>query len=189
MLARSVVIASAGVVLFALLAGATPCTAAIRVGEKAPDFLLQDLDGGYHSVSGYGSYPLVLMFLECDRSVSTSTAPLVQTDIADRYRDQKVMVFGLECSGCGYNELSNFRDQTGVDFPLLLNAGSTQDVYDVPIDSFVLIDGTGTVRYISPGPGVGAYDSNALRTAIDQVLREANNTKAATWGLIKSLYQ
>ncbi len=162
---------------------------AIDVGDRAPDFALRDLDGVTHSISGYASHPILLMFLECDRAVSSSIAPLVQTDLYDAFLGQGLVVLGLDCGGCDIDGVANFRDQTGVEFPLLREAASTQAAYDVEIDSFVLVDGSGVVRAIFRGPGVNAYDAPALRSAIEQILREANNTKAATWGMIKSLYQ
>jgi hypothetical protein len=115
-------------------------------------------------------------------------APLIETEIYGVYAGQELTVLGLDSRDCSLEDLENFRNQTGVDFPILRNASSTQSSYGVPDDSFVLIDGGGIVRYLSLGPGTTSYDASALKTAIERILRDANQTKTATWGVIKSLY-
>lgn len=167
----------------------TPVLArAIEVGDYAPAFSLVDLNGDRHSLNGYQSHPVLLMFLECDAAVSINQAPLVENNIYEIYREDGVQVLGLECRNADRMSLENFRDQTGVEFPLLRDAASTQNDYGVPIGSFVLIDGYGVVRYVSLGPDFSAYDPSALRQAIGQVLQEAANTEVKTWGMIKALY-
>jgi peroxiredoxin len=177
------------VALLAMLAFLVPVSAiAVGVGDSAPSFSLTDLNGDRHSLMGYQSHPVLLMFLESDASVSINQAPLVQNNIYESFRDDDVQVLGLECRNADRSELENFRDQTGVEFPLLRDAASVQNDYGVPIGSFVLIDGFGVVRYVSLGPDFSAYDPSGIRTAINQVLQEAANTAVKTWGLIKALY-
>lgn len=178
-------------ILWLLLAAAALLASpsgAVRVGDPAPDFRLADLSGRSHSLSGYSAHPVLLMFLECDATVSIAVAPLVETDFHRRYSSQGLAVLGVECSGCSRSGLDDFRNQTGVGFPLLLEGVSTQAAYAVPLGSFVLIDGSGIVRYVAEGPGIEGYDASSMRGAVEMILREANNTKTATWGQIRSLY-
>ena len=177
------------VLLGLLLVGLAPGSAlAIEVGEEAPDFSLTDLDGLEHTLSGYSSHPVLLMFLACDTDVSHALAPLVQIDLQEVYASEDFRVLGIESGGGSLEEVTQFRNVTGVHFPLLLDGAETRLVYDVPATSFVLVDGSSVVRYLSLGPGQEAYDPQALRSAIDEILRESNETNEATWGLIKSLY-
>jgi peroxiredoxin len=175
------------IVLF-VLAFAAPRAEAVDVGDLAPNFTLRDLDGTDHTLTSYRPHPVLLMFLECDASASTSLAPLVESEIYDVYAGQELTVLGLDTRDCSLDELENFRNQTGVEFPLLREADSTIGSFGVPEDSFVLIDGGGIIRYLSLGPGTSSYNVNELRVAIEQLLRDANQTKTATWGVIKSLY-
>jgi peroxiredoxin len=177
-----------GSIALFVLAFAAPGARAIDVGDLAPNFTLRDLDGTDHTLSSYRPYPVLLMFIECDASASTSLAPLVESEIYAVYAGQELTVLGLDSRGCSLAELENFRNQTGVEFPLLRDADSTLGSYGVPEDSFVLIDGSGIVRYLSLGPGTASYNVSELSTAIDQLLRDANQTRTATWGVIKSLY-
>lgn len=177
-----------GSIALLVLAFVAPSAWAVGVGDIAPGFTLTDLDGTSHSLSAYRPHPVLLMFLECDAAASASLAPLVESEIYSVYAGQELMVLGLETRGCSLDALENFRNQTGVEFPILRNAESTLGSYGVTEDSFVLVDGTGIVRYLSLGPGTSSYDSGALRTAIEQLLRDANQSKTATWGAIKGLY-
>lgn len=177
-----------GSIALLVLCFAAPGAVAVGVGDAAPGFNLTDLDGTSHSLSAYRPHPVLLMFLECDAAASASLAPLVQSEIYAVYASQELMVLGLDNRGCSRDELENFRNQTGVEFPILRDAESTLGSYGVTEDSFVLVDGTGIVRYLSLGPGTLAYDSSALRTAIEALLRDANQSKTATWGAIKGLY-
>lgn len=62
-------------------------------------------------------------------------------------------------------------------------------MYEVPTNSFVLVDSAGTVRYVALGPTSASYNESAMKTAVEDALREANSTKTSTWGLIKTLYK
>jgi peroxiredoxin len=184
---RSAAIRTGSLLLLALTVAAS-VAGAINVGDLAPSFTLRDLDGTDHTLTSYRPHPVLLMFLECDAASSITLAPIVESEVHEVYAGQGLTVLGMECRGCTLEELDNFRNQTGVEFPILRSAASTQASYGVPSDSFVLIDGGGIVRYLSLGPGTDAYNSSAVRLAIEELLRDANNTVISTWGMIKSLY-
>ncbi len=163
--------------------------AAIGVGETAPNFTLTDFEGSSASLSSYSSHPVLLVFLECDGQTSIALAPRIQDDIQSRFASQGLVILGIDTRGCTADALRGFKYQTGVTFSLLMNGSSVMSQYGVAEDSFVLIDGNGTVKYVSEGPGIGSYDPSALETAIDNALRDAANTKAMTWGVIKNMYK
>lgn len=187
-MARRSVALGVGWFLMAALALGAQVAAAIDVGDVAPNFTLRDLDGTNHTLTSYRSHPVLLMFLESDASASIALAPRIESEIYEVYSGQDLMVLGLDCRNGTLTELDNFRNQTGVEFPLLQNASSTQGSFGVANDSFVLVDGGGIVRYVSEGPGIDSYNASEMRAAIERLLQDANNTKTATWGEIKSLY-
>jgi peroxiredoxin len=161
---------------------------AIEVGDDAPDFTLTDLQGTDHSLSYYPSRPVLLVFLSCTDGTSRAVAPLVQSDLRSAYPSEDLTVLGIDCLGGTVEQLSQFWHETGVDFPLLMDGGMVQAIYGVEVLSFVLIDGSGTVRYVSSGQGGQAYDREAIGSMVELILSEANTSKQATWGLIKGLY-
>lgn len=161
----------------------------VGVGDVAPSFSLTDIDGSNHTLAGYLRSPVLIMFLTYDDATSISLAPRVQSDFQSRYQSQGLVVLGIETSGCESGDLSSFRYSTGVDFPLLLNGGSTLSAYGLSEGSFVLVDANGIVKYVAEGPGAGAYNPSAMGTAVDNALQDAASTKAKTWGQIKNLYK
>lgn len=161
---------------------------AIEVGDSAPDFTLTDVRGVDHSLSAYSSHPVLLVFLSCTEGTSRAVAPLVQVDLQDSYSSNELSVLGIECLGGTAEQMTHFWHETGVDFPLLMDGGMVQGIYGVEVLSLVLIDGSGTVRYVSSGQGGQAYDRDALVSVVELILAEANTSKQATWGLIKGLY-
>jgi peroxiredoxin len=170
----------------AVAAGPAP---AVVVGDPAPAFSLSDLDSQSHSLSAYNSHPVLLMFFDCDDATSISVAPLVQSSFYEGYAARGLIVLGIECKGGTSEQVESFSNDTGALFPLLLQGGPTRMVYDVPTNSFVLVDSGGTVRYVGLGPTSAGYNESAMKTAVEDALREANSTKASTWGLIKTLYK
>ena len=162
---------------------------AIEVGDHAPDFTLTDIQEGVdHSLSFYSSHPVLLVFLSCTEGTSRAVAPLVQTDLLDVYSSDGLVVLGIECLGGTNEQMNQFWHETSVDFPLLMDGGTVQVTYDIQVLGLVLVDGGGTVRYVSSGQGGQAYNRDTLVSKVEQTLTDTNSSKEATWGLIKGLY-
>ncbi len=163
--------------------------AAIQVGEQAPNFTLYDLEGMPHQLSAFATHPVLLFFFGCNDDASRSIASQIQASIYDTYASRGLFLRGIECTGCGSSETSHFRTESGLQYPLLLHGEAVRDDYDVPVNSIVLVSGEGTVAYLGLGPGIDAYDEPRLQSAVEEVLREANDVKTMTWGLIRNLYK
>jgi len=172
--------------LLGLLAGPA---GAIDVGDPAPNFTLYNLDGLPYTLTEYGSHPVLLVFLDCEQAASGQLASRLQSDLYLPYSSKGMFVLGLDCRGCSAESIRDFGDKAAVTFPLLMKGAPVQELYDLPVNSVVLVDGGGVVRYLSEGPDIGAYNATEIRSAVDGALRDANTTKTATWGLIKSLYK
>lgn len=171
------------------MALAAPALATIGVGEAAPDFILYDLEEMPHQLSSFATHPVLILFLGCQDDASRTVASQIQSDIYDSYASRGLFIRGIECMRGNAAALRRFRTESGAQFPLLLNGEGVMASYDVPVNTIVLINGEGLVSYISLGPGIDAYEEGALRNAVDEVLREANDVKAMTWGLIRNLYK
>jgi peroxiredoxin len=166
------------------LAGLASPAPAVEVGDTAPAFTLYDLDSQSHSLSAYNSHPVLLMFFGYEDPTSIANAPLVQSSFYESYATRGLIVLGIECDGGSGDEVEAFGEETGALFPLLLDGSATRGLYDVSTNSFVLVDSSGTVRYVAE-----TYNEAGMKTAVEDALREANTTKASTWGLIKNLYK
>jgi peroxiredoxin len=169
-------------IVFAL--GTLPSPAgAINVGDVAPTFTLYDLDNSPHSLSGYTGHPVLLFFLECDASVAISLAPLVESDLYRKFNSRGLYVLGVDGAGCSRDQLDQFRNTTGITYPVLQDGGIVREAYGEVTGTIVLIDGAGTVRFVAR-----QYDEPSLSDAVEQTLREANTVLEETWGMIKDLY-
>jgi hypothetical protein len=124
------------------------------------------------------------MFFGYEDPTSIANAPLVQSSFYESYATRGLIVLGIECDGGSGDEVEAFGEETGALFPLLLDGSATRGLYDVSTNSFVLVDSSGTVRYVAE-----TYNEAGMKTAVEDALREANTTKASTWGLIKNLYK
>jgi len=160
---------------------------AINVNDIAPNFMLVDIDGGYHMLSAEASHPVLIFFFDCNGS--TALAQRVQGDIESRYDSQGLIVLGIDVGSCDAPGITRFGSQSGADFPLLKDGRSTLSDYGMQTETLVLVDAFGVVKYVSPGTGIGSYNESEVKTAVEQALRDAANSKALTWGVIKNLYK
>ncbi len=158
------------------------------MGDAAPGFSLVDLDGRTQSLSAENGKILILYFIGYNAGVCLAPATSIQDELSTSYLEKGVDFFGIDCWNGTTEQLEHFRDQTGVHYPLLQGGRQVAAAYDLPYNSFVVIDSRGVVRYVSVGPDPSAYDPGALTTSIDQILGEANRMQEATWGAIKTLY-
>jgi peroxiredoxin len=161
---------------------------AVGVGQLAPYFELADLDGGRHNQTEAMGQVLLLYFLGHNASVCEEPARSLDQDLYQRYEAKGLLVFGIDCWDGSREQLNRLRQSTGVSYPLLMSGSSTAAAYNVPYNSFVLIDGRGVVRYVSAGPSASAFNLPALQTSVARLLDEANVSKEKTWGAIKTLY-
>jgi peroxiredoxin len=174
--------------LLTLMGLAAPALA-VEVGDVAPDFALYDVESVRHSLAAYNAHPVLLIFFGHEDPTSIMLAPQIQSAFEDPYESRGLVVLGVECAGGTREQVESFSDETGALYTLLLDGGDARALYDLPVNSFVLIDTSSTVRYLSLGPGPEGYDEADMRLAVERALREANTTKTATWGLIKNLYK
>lgn len=177
--------------LLALIAciGFSSPSGAVQVGDKAPAFSLTDLDGSTHSLADEAGNVVFLFFFGYQQNIDVCRTPA--QDIEHRFHQgaqyRGLTILGIDCFD-NAESAQQFQSLTGVQFPLLLAGKATMQSYDVSYNSFVVVDGTGTVTYVSSGPDLSAYDANGLDTAIRQAMQDAADTRDQTWGQIKSLY-
>jgi peroxiredoxin len=161
---------------------------AVTVGESAPGFDLVDLNGTAHTPSeGLGGV-LLLYFVGYNATVCQDPAQQLEQDLYNEYHSKGLQIFAIDCWDGSRQQVEDFKQRTGVSFPVLTSGSETASAYGLPYNSFVVIDARGIVRYVSAGPAAGAFDLPTLESAVDHLLQDANAAKEQTWGAIKSLY-
>lgn len=153
--------------------------AQIAVGANAPAFTKNVLGGGTASLSQYSGKVVVLFLLGYGCPFCLGDGPSVQQDLSAHYQLQRpgeVQVLGADLWNGSAAQLNQFKVNTGIQFPLLLNGGIatggnlslTYGTYD----NYVVIDRAGVVRYHAAltWPHGNRYHLTEVRNVVDALL-------------------
>jgi peroxiredoxin Q/BCP len=132
----------------------------MKVGEKAPDFALQDENGQTVRLADFaGKSSVVLMFYPADNTPGCTKQLCTARDDYDKYQQAGIAVFGVNPGSPETHK--KFAERHAMRTPLLVDdRGATSRAYDVlmpvPIITVVNrtvvgIDREGIVRYYQRG--------------------------------------
>jgi len=147
------IILSAVALAAAVVLAASP-TFAIAVGEKAPAFELQDLDGDTHSLADYAGKTVVLEWVNPNCPFSDRHArEKTMIELADRYGD--VVWLGINSTNPESRdylmtaEHATWAAERGIDYPILYDeSGEVGHAYEAKTTPHMyVIDGDGKVVY------------------------------------------
>ncbi|MEO5616616.1 MAG: redoxin domain-containing protein [Candidatus Eisenbacteria bacterium] len=161
----------------AVVAG--PTYANIQIGQTAPNFTKSRLGGGTTSLTDYPGKVVVLFLFGSTCPVCIADCPRFQTDIQQYYATNypgQVQVLGADSWNGTVNQVTNFRDETGASFPLLLNGtlatgGNLDNLYG-PFDNYIVISKQGIVRYHAANlwPHGNRQHINEIRGSVDSLV-------------------
>ena len=121
-------ITTATVIAF-LLAFSSTSIAGLKVGDKAPDFSLQDQNNITHTLSDYEGQWLVLYFYPKDDTPGCTTQACDFRDAVKRIIASKAVVFGLSVDSVRSHKL--FAEKYNLPFSLLADeTGEVSELYD-----------------------------------------------------------
>lgn len=90
----------------------------LKVGDKAPDFKLQDANGKYYSLSDYyGKSPVVLYFYPKANTPGCTKQACGIRDDWSKFEKNGIKVFGVSVDS--KKDIKKFVDEYGLNFPLL----------------------------------------------------------------------
>lgn len=148
------------ILLFALAAWSAPAQAVVHAGDVAPNFTKNRLAAGPAvgaplSLSDYAGKVVVLALAGHNCTFCLANGPSVEADVWQHYqttRPGQVQVLSADVYNGTPSQLESFRTQTGVTYPLLLNAtlaagGNLYQLYYPDTDDYVVINKAGIVRY------------------------------------------
>jgi peroxiredoxin len=141
-----------------------------NVGETAPDFSLEKLDGGTFTLSEHiGNVVFVFIFgSECTLCIF-DTSPKVKSDILSAYASNNSFVaIGIDSWNKSNSVVQSFKSKTGLDIPLLLQGQSVASSYSSAHDRFLVIDKKGVLVY--KGSVAGVNDIGNVKAAIENAL-------------------
>ncbi|MBE0647165.1 MAG: redoxin domain-containing protein [Bacteroidales bacterium] len=136
----------------------------------APAFSLVSLAGDTVSLDQLNGKVVVLFFLGYSCHYCIESAPEVQSMVANMYAsNSNVVVLGLDVWDGGTAQVESFKTETGVTFPLLLNAGITGTAYGTTNDRLVVVDQMGYIRLT--GQQAAYKDIDAVKGTVDMLLQ------------------
>ncbi len=133
----------------------------------APDFTVETLDHGTFKLSDQRGKVVYVFFIGYSCPPCISASPDIEMTLRRGYGEDKLAIVGVDVWDGSVGQLSNFRIQTGVTFPLGLNGSGVGGIYGAPNDYSVLIDKSGRKVYESAGANV-----TALKKKIDELIQE-----------------
>lgn len=122
---------------------------AIQYGSLAPDFSLTDTQGETHTLGQYRGQVVLLDFYGWSCVSCEDQASDIETQIMSLYPQQPFQVLGIDQWNGGVAAAITFQQNAGITFPLLVTGWNVVHNYAVDLQ-FVVIDGNGIVRFISP---------------------------------------
>lgn len=119
-----------------------------EIGQEAPDFSLNDLDGNVVSLNDYHGKVLLIFLFGYNCSNCKSVAPYVQSELVNLFKENEAFsALGMDTWNGSRESVQNFKQQTGVSFPLLLKASNVQKDYETTYDRLIVIDGSKIIRH------------------------------------------
>ena len=126
MLLKSIITAS---LMAVLLIASASSIAALKVGDKAPNFSLQDQNNITHTLSDYEGQWVVLYFYPKDDTPGCTTQACDFRDAVKRIIASKSVVFGLSLDSVASHKL--FAEKYNLPFSLLADEkGEVSKLYD-----------------------------------------------------------
>ncbi len=144
-------------------AGSEPLTPSMaRVGEPAPDFKLENLDGQSVSLSDLRGKPILLNFWATWCPPCRAEMPFLQ-QIYEEWSDKGLVLLAIDI-GEGPSQIKEFLEANNLSLPVLLDSNKSvaqkYNITAIPTTFFIDKDGIIQVKIIGAFPSKGAIEKN-----------------------------
>jgi cytochrome c-type biogenesis protein len=145
--------------------------------ETAPDFTYTSLEGAQYTLSNYFGDVVYIFFYGADCPHCKQNGPVTEDEIYQEFNDNpNFAALGLDTWNLSASANDNFKNVTGITYPLLLNAEqSLIDYYGntSSYDRSVVIDSNGKIAYM--GTGFVNTDVDEVMEVIEEELAKIEN--------------
>ena len=165
-------IIKASVIAF-LLVLSSSSIAGLKVGDKAPNFTLQDQNDMTHNLSDYEGQWIVLYFYPKDDTPGCTTQACDFRDAVKRIIASKAILFGLSLDSVRSHKF--FAEKYNLQFSLLADeTGEVSELYD-SLSSFFKVANRNTFIVDPEGDIAKIYLSVNPKTHSEMVLNDLNS--------------
>ena len=91
--------------------------------------------------------------------------PIAEKQIYQKYKNQNFQAIGIDVWDGGINQMLNYKEQTGISFPLCLIGSSILPLYKLTYDYSIVIDQNGLIQYLGSG-----VHTQQIKTTIENLL-------------------
>ncbi|WP_422123446.1 thiol-disulfide oxidoreductase ResA [Planococcus sp. X10-3] len=123
----------------------------LRTGDKAPDFVLQDMEGNSHKLSDYKGEGVFLNFWGTWCEPCVEEMPAMDRQYSE-YEQQGVHVLAVNIAQSDF-EVQSFVDRFGLSFPVVIDKSkSVMTAYNIrPLPTTILVNPEGEIERIVTG--------------------------------------
>ena len=124
----------------------------VEVGDMAPDFEMEFVDGSQSKLSDYRGQIVILQFTASWCSVCRLEMPHLEKDVWQTYKDKGVMLIGVDRDE-PLETVIEFQKKIGTTYPLALDPGA--DIFglfankEAGVTRNVVIDKTGKIVFLT----------------------------------------
>ncbi len=133
----------------------------------APSFSLQSIDHGQQTLFQYSGQVVFLYFIGYNCTLCLGHAPATQSKIYEQYNPGQIQILGLDVWNGTFNQLTFFKNSTGVEYPLLQMANAVGSAYGSFNDYSILVDKNGRIAYRKSGVAI-----SQIKDVIDILIEE-----------------
>ena len=120
------------------------------VGDPAPDFTLNDINGESFTLSENLGKVVFIFFFGSECPHCLSNGPNTQTDIYEVYmNDTNFVAIGIDTWDRPTSTVISYKNSTSIQYPLLEMGGDVETAYSTTYDRIVIVNSNGTIQYKS----------------------------------------
>jgi peroxiredoxin len=140
-----------------------------NVGDKAPDFTIQQLTGGNFNLSGQTGKVVFIFWLGYACPYCKSAAPTVNSSIINTFKNRTDFVaIGVDTWDGSSSQVQSFQTQTGLSINYLIKGSSAAQTWKTTYDRLAVVDPNGKIVF--KGTQGASSDIENAKKAIENAL-------------------
>jgi len=148
-----------------------------QAGDSAPDFTLQQLQGGNFTLSGQTGKVVFIFWLGYACPFCKSAAPSINSDIINTFKGRSNFVaIGVDTWNGSKTQVQGFKSQTGLDVNYLMQGSSAAQSWSTTYDRLSVVDKNGEIVF--KGTQGSSSDINNAKMTIESALSMTTATES-----------